>query len=79
MAARVEAAPKEGLIRRFSYWFTKRRYKKVLAPVGIRAHDPYSLVAYGNFELAFERAKSVDKGLKLLAQSKVAQLVECTW
>ncbi len=79
MAARIQAAPKKGVIRRFSYWFTKRRYKKVLAPVGIRAHDPYSLTAYGNFELAFERAKSVDSQLKLLAQYKVAQLVECGW
>ncbi|MBW3595027.1 MAG: hypothetical protein KY391_05560 [Actinobacteria bacterium] len=79
MGARLGTAPNKGPIRRFSYWFTKRRYKKVLTPVGIRAHDPYSLVAYGNFELAFERAKSVDKHLKMLAQHKAAQLIECNW
>jgi len=79
MTARIGTAPNKGAIRRFSYWFTKRRYKKVLTPVGIRAHDAYSLVAFGNFELAFERAKSVDKTLKMLAQHKVAQLVECGW
>ena len=79
MTARVEPAPNKGFFRRFAYWFSKRRYKKVLKPVGIRGHDPYSLVAYGNFELVFERAKSVDKTLKMLAQGKVAHLVECHW
>ena len=79
MTARLEPAPSKGLIRRFSYWYSKRRFKKVLTPVAIRAHDPYSLVAFGNFELAFERAKRVDKRLKWLAQQKVAELVECNW
>ena len=77
--ARIEPAPKKGLVRRFSYWYTHRRFKKLLTPIGIRGYDPYSLVAYGNFELVFERAKSVDKKLKMLAQTKVAQLVECHW
>lgn len=79
MSARVAPAPNKGLIRRFSYWFTKRRYKKVLTPVSVRAHDPYTLVAYGNFELVFERGNTVDKKLKMLAQHKAAQLVECGW
>ena len=79
MPARLEPAPAKGIVRRFSYWVSKRRYRTVLTPLGIRAHDPYGLVAYGNFELAFERAKSVDKELKMLAQFKVAQLVECNW
>ena len=79
MTARLDSAPPKGPIRRFSYWFSKRRYKKVLKPVGIRAHDPYSLVAYGNFELVFKRAKSVDKTVKMLAMGKVARLVECHW
>lgn len=79
MSTRLEAAPNRGLIRRFSYWFSKRRYKRVLTPVGVRAHDPYTLIAFGNFELVFERANSVDKKLKMLAQYKAAQLVECGW
>jgi len=79
MGARIEAAPNKGLVRRVAYWVTKRRYKKVLAPVGVRGHDPYSLVAFGTFELAFERAKSADERLKFLAQYKTAQLVECGW
>ncbi len=79
MTARIHPAPNKGIVRRFSYWFTRRRFKRVLTPIAVRAHDPYSLVAYGNFELAFERAKSVDKPLKMLAQGKVARLVECHW
>lgn len=32
MTARLEAAPNKGFFRRFAYWFSKRRYKKVLPP-----------------------------------------------
>ena len=76
---RIDPAPSKGPLRRFSYWFSKHRYNKVLDPVAVRGHHQPLLMAYGNFELILERVRRVDLTTKRLAMTKVASLVECEW
>jgi AhpD family alkylhydroperoxidase len=75
--AHLEPRPARGLFLRFLYWFAKRRFGRVPAPLAIMAHHGAVLGAAGAFELTFERAKRVDVRLKELAGCKVASLIGC--
>ena len=69
--------PKAGLLVRFAYWFSRRRYGQVPAPLTVIAHHPWLFRGYGAFEFAFDRSHLVDGRLKLLAQIKAAALIGC--
>jgi hypothetical protein len=62
---------------RLAYWFTRRRYGKLLQPVTVVAHHPWILSAAGAYELSLQRARRVDPRLKVLAGLKAATLVGC--
>ena len=76
---RIEPAPAKGPLRRFSYWFSKKRSGKVLDPIALRAHHQPLLMAYGNFELILDRVHRVDPITKKLAMFRVAMLAGCEW
>jgi hypothetical protein len=57
----------------------KRRIGRVAEPLRIMAHCPPVMYAAGGFELAWDKAKSVDPVLKDLCQLKVSQLVGCVF
>jgi AhpD family alkylhydroperoxidase len=75
--AHLEPRPARGLFVRFIYWFARRRFGRVPAPLGIMAHHPAVLSAAGAFELVFARATKIDVRLEELALCKVASLIGC--
>jgi AhpD family alkylhydroperoxidase len=77
--AHLEPRPARGagLFIRFVYWMARRRFGRVPIPLGITAHHRAILMAVLGFELAFERATSIDIRLKELALLKTASLVGC--
>lgn len=76
---RVVGIPREkaGLFARISYWFCKQKIGKLLEPLKVMAHNNWILAAVSGFELANEKAKSVDIKLKELAQIRAAMLIGC--
>ncbi len=68
-----------GLMTRQVYRAAKRRLGRIADPLRIMAHCPPVMYAVGGFELAWDKAKSVDPVLKDLCQLKVSQLVGCVF
>jgi hypothetical protein len=66
-----------GLVARFVYWVTKRKFGRVMLPVKINAHHPRLLRAMGAMEMGQQAARSVDPVIKMLAQVKVAMMIGC--
>jgi AhpD family alkylhydroperoxidase len=66
-----------GLLGRFAYRFSRRRFGEVPEPVRVTAHHPKVLLGGGAMELALDRFDLVDARLKKLAEMKVALLVGC--
>jgi hypothetical protein len=54
--ARIRAVPesKAGLLGRFAYRFSHRRFGKVTEPLKITAHHPRLFFGYGMMELALD-------------------------
>lgn len=75
--ARIAPAPARGLLRRYVYRATRRRYDRELEPVAVMGHSGALLLGMGAYELALERMKRVDDRLKMLAETKAALLVGC--
>jgi AhpD family alkylhydroperoxidase len=77
--ARIKGLPKResGLLGRLAYWFSERRYGKVLEPLPVAAHHPRLLFGSGTMELALDGSRSVDVRLKMLAEIKVAAVIGC--
>jgi len=65
-----------GLLGRFAYRFSRRRFGKVPEPVRVTAHHRKVLLGMSAMELALDRSNLVDARLKKLAEMKVA-LVGC--
>jgi alkylhydroperoxidase family enzyme len=76
---RIEGIPEEkaSLFVRFAYWFTRRKFGKLLQPVRVTAHHPRLLQGIGAYELALERSTRVPAALKELAAVRAALLVGC--
>ena len=51
----------------------------MVEPVGVLAHHKLLMMAYGGFELALERSKSVDERLKELGSLRAALNAGCTF
>ncbi|HZY65868.1 MAG TPA: carboxymuconolactone decarboxylase family protein [Rubrobacteraceae bacterium] len=77
--ARIEAVPerKAGLLGRFAYRFSRRRFGEVTEPLTVTAHHPRLLFGYGMIELALDRSCLVDERLKHFAVLKAAAMVGC--
>jgi len=76
---RIEGVPEReaGLLGRFAYRFSWRRFGKVAEPLRVTAYHPRLLAGYGAFELALDRSRLVDERLKSLAETKVAATAGC--
>ncbi len=76
---RIRGLPEReaGLLGRFAYRFSRRRFGQVAEPLTVTAHHPRLLAGYGAFELALDRSRLVDERLKSLAETKVAATVGC--
>jgi len=77
--ARIAGVTKNraGLLTRFAYWFSNRRFGKVAEPLAVAAHHPQIFQAYSAYEFMLERARLVEPRLKVLAEIKAATLVGC--
>lgn len=77
--SRIEGVPenKVGLLARFAYWYSRRRFGKVAEPLAVAAHHGWIFQGYGAYEFALDRARLVDAKLKVLAEIKAATLVGC--
>jgi AhpD family alkylhydroperoxidase len=77
--ARILGVPEKdaGLLGRFAYRFSRRRFGKVPEPVRVTAHHRNVLLGTGAMELALDRSGLVDARLKNLAEMKVALVVGC--
>lgn len=76
---RIHGVPEKetGLIGRFAYRYSRRRFGRVLEPVRVTAHHSSVLLGGGAMELALDRSDLVDARLKKLAEIKVALVVGC--
>ena len=74
---RLEAPQRPGLMARIAFFFSRRRFGRVLEPLAVAAHNRKVIRGYGQMELAQEAARSVPKSLKLLAQMRAATRVGC--
>jgi hypothetical protein len=74
---RLDAPARPGLMARIAYWFSRRRFGRVLEPLTVTAHHPRVMRGYGQMELALEGARTLPKQLKVLAQVRAALRVGC--
>jgi 4-carboxymuconolactone decarboxylase len=76
---RIRGVPEgeDGLLGRFAYRFSRRRFGKVAEPLKVTAHHPRLLAGCGTFELALDGSRLVGERLKSLAEMKVATTVRC--
>ncbi len=76
---RIEGVPPQraSLFTRLAYWFTKRKFGRVMEGVKITAHSPRLLRGVGQMEMAQAKLKSVDPVLTALAEIKVAAMIGC--
>ncbi len=77
--ARIEAVPERnaGLLGRFAYRFSRRRFGGVMDPLKVMAHHPRLFFGYLMMELTFDRSHLVEEKLKHLAVLKTAAMVGC--
>ena len=68
-----------GWFVRFVYWMVRRKLGRVVLPIKIAAHHPRLLRSVGEMEAGQMAARSVDAGLKSLAEVKVATLIGCSF
>jgi AhpD family alkylhydroperoxidase len=79
MMTRILGVPEKeaGLLGRFAYRFSRRRFGKVPEPVRVTAHHRKVRLGGGAMERALDRSDFVDARLKKLAEMKVALVVGC--
>ena len=77
--ARIAGVPEKraGLLVRFAYSFSRRRFGKVAEPLTVTAHHRRIFQAYGAYEFLLDKAKLVEPKLKALAAIKSATLIGC--
>ena len=68
-----------GLLTRVAFGGARRAVGAVPLPMRIMAFNRWVLRAYGAFEMAIGRARTVPPGLKGLASVKVAAMVGCVF
>jgi alkylhydroperoxidase family enzyme len=76
---RIPGVPEKnaGLLGRFAYRFSRRRFGKVPEPLRATAHHRNVLVGTGAMEFALDRSDLVDARLKKLTEMKVALVISC--
>jgi hypothetical protein len=71
------AEQKAGLLVRLAYWFSRRKFGRVMHTVAVTAHHPTVLQGMGAYEMIHERCTRVPAALKELASVRAALLVGC--
>jgi hypothetical protein len=73
--ARIEGVPRReaGLLARWAYRYSERKFARVLTPVSILAHHPRILIAHAAYETLAAKAVRVPAKLKHLAEMHVAR------
>ena len=76
---RVEGVPaaRAGLLARIAYRLTRRQFGMTPVPLTVAAHHPWILRGYVAYEAMLDRARLVDRRLRLLAELEVAALIGC--
>ena len=74
---RIATAPEQGLLRRYVYRATRKRFDRDLEPIGVMGHHARVMMGMGAYELAMEKADKLDARLRSLAEIKAALLVGC--
>jgi AhpD family alkylhydroperoxidase len=87
--ARIEGVPanRGGVRVRLAYWFTRRHLARLAGretegmtePVGMYAHFPRLLQAYGGLEQATGKLHTLDDRYRALAELKAATLTQCEY
>lgn len=77
--ARIAGVPVRdaGLLARLAYRFTRRQFGMTPEPLTVAAHHPWILRGYVAYEAMLDRARLVDRRLRLLAELEVAALIGC--
>ena len=77
--SRIQGVPAKSRnpVVRFAYRATKREFGRHLEPTEVYAHTPGLMLGYGAFEKATAKQHRVEERLKVLAETKVAALVNC--
>ena len=77
--ARIAGVPTEraGLLTRFAYRYSRRRFGKVAEPLTVAAHHRQIFQAYGAYEFMLDRARAVEPRINALASIKAATLIGC--
>jgi AhpD family alkylhydroperoxidase len=73
--ARVEE--KDGLLVRFSNWYTRRQYGREVTVTPVIANSRPNMLAWGMLEWWHERSHAVEEKLKALAATKAATQIGC--
>lgn len=74
---RIEGERGGGIYARFVFWVSKLTLGRVVEPLRIHALSRPALWGMTQMQASQKAAKRLDPKLKLLAQIRVAQLVDC--
>jgi len=77
--ARISLDPPRSLAVRLVKAYSKRQYGKVLEPALAIGHNTKVLVPYLRFEQRVGKWKTLDPGLKILAEMVVSARIGCEW
>lgn len=77
--ARISLDPPRTILVRLVDAYARRRYGQVLEPARAYGHNPKVLMTYLRFEQKVGRWRSLDAGLKHLAQAVPAARIGCSW
>jgi alkylhydroperoxidase family enzyme len=70
----------KGIIQRLSFRYAKRRFGRMVEPMGAAAHHSGVLISMGALETSVQVGlKKLDPGLRWLALQMTAATIGCTW
>jgi alkylhydroperoxidase family enzyme len=70
----------KGIIPRLSFRYAKRRFGRMVEPMGAAAHHSGVLISMGALETAVQMGlKKLDPGLRWLALQMTATTIGCSW
>ena len=77
--ARIDGAPRRGLLTRTAYAVARRRFGQVPEPMTVWAHSPRLLLTTAVQESLTERWRALDPVLRDLVVLRAAQVIGCPW
>lgn len=77
--ARISLDPPRTLLVRFTEWYSRRAYGKVLDPVRAAGHNPRVLMTQARYERSLAKWNRLDPELKALAVMASSAAIGCSW